>query len=213
MGPKLSTVFCYKDEDSMKKFIREITRMANSEDVISLNKPFLSCDRAKLNSSDWLIINSLQRGDPSTKSFSIVARETGLSTKTVKKRVQSLVEEGAIYLLASVNLGSFEGLVPADLNVFYKSPEAREKVVDGLREYLGDMLVFADIEDRHHGYFALAVPSIARIREIESYARNHDEVSGASVEVLHDILSVRRFYDEQTKANVELPKIAEIIRQ
>ncbi len=213
MGPKLSTVFCYQDQDGMKKFTRQITRMANSEEVISLNKPFLPCDKLELTPVDWRIISSLQHGDPWKKPFGIVAKETGLSTKTVKKRVQSLVEEGAIYLLAMMNLGSFEGFVPADLNVFYKSPEAREKVVDGLKEYLGEMLVFADIEDRLHSYFALAVPSISRIREIESYARNYDGVSGARLEVLHDILSVRRFYDVQTKANVELPKVADTIRQ
>lgn len=213
MGSKLSAVLCYKDEDSTKKFTRQVTRMANPEDIISLNKPFLPCDKLKLTPADWRIILSLQRGDPWKKSFSIVAKETGLSTKTVKRRVQSLVEAGGIYLLASVNLGSFEGFVPADLNVLYKSPEVSEKVADGSREYLGDTLVFADVEDRHHGYFALAVPSVARIREIESHARNYDGVSGARVEVLHDILSVRRFHNEQTKANVELPRVADAIRQ
>ena len=134
--------------------------MANSEDVIYQNKPFLPCSKLKLTSSDWEIINTLQKSNPWKKSLSSVARETGLSTKTVKSRIQRLVEDGAIYLLVSVNLESFEGFVPADLNIVYESPEYRDKVIDLVRERLGDTLVFADIEDKQHGYFAIAFQAL-----------------------------------------------------
>lgn len=205
LGPKLGTVFCYEDEQDLKKTARRITRMANSEHVICQNKPFLQCDKLKLTPSDWRIIGSLQRGDAWKKSYSIVARETGLSTKTVKKRIDLMVHEGAIYLLTSVNLGSFEGFVPADLVIFYQAPEFRDKVVEAVRDFLEEMLVFADVEDEQHGYFALAVPNIARIREIQNWAQRSDGVGSVHVEILHDILSLRRFYDEQVRAKVELP--------
>jgi DNA-binding Lrp family transcriptional regulator len=208
LGPKLSAVFCYTDEKNLKKTTRQITRMANSEEVICQNKPFLPCNKLKLTSSDWEIINTLQKSDPWKKSLSSVARETELSTKTVKSRIQRLVEEGAIYLLVSVNLESIEGFVPADLNIVYESPEYRDKVIDLVREHLGDMLVFADIEDKQHGYFALVVPSIARIRAIENWTKTCKGVRNARVEVLHDILSVRRFYDEQVRKSIELPRVS-----
>jgi DNA-binding Lrp family transcriptional regulator len=208
LGPKLSTVFCYSNDEDLKKITRQIIRMANSEEVICQEKPFLPCDELKLTSSDWKIINSLQNADPWKKSFSSVARETGLSTKTVKNRIQRLVEEGAIYLLVSVNLESLEGFVPADLNIVYESPEYTDKVIDLVREYLGDALVFADIKDNQHGYFALAVPSIARIRAIENWMKICKGVRNARVEVLHEILSIRRFYDEQVGQSMELPRVS-----
>ena len=208
LGPKLSTVFCYSGEEDLKKITRQITRMANSEDVICQDKPFLPCNELKLTPLDWKIINALQNGDPWKKSFSSIARETRLSTKTVKNRIQRLVEEGAIYLLVSLNLGSFEGFVPADLNVVYESPEYRDKVIVLVREYLGDMLVFADIEDKQHGYFALAVPTIARIRAIENWVKSCKGIRNARVEVLHDILSISRFYDEQVKKSIEPPRVS-----
>ncbi len=61
LGPKLGTVFCYKNEEDLKKTTRQITRLANSEDVIYQNKPFLPCNRLKLAPLDWKIINSLQK--------------------------------------------------------------------------------------------------------------------------------------------------------
>ena len=208
LGPKLSVVFCYKNEGELKKTTRLITRMANSEDVICQNKPFLQCNKLKLSPLDWRIIESLQRGDPSKKSYSSVAREIGTSTKTVKKRIGLMVEAGAIYLLASVNLGAFEGFVPADLTLFYQSPELKVNVCETVRHYLGELLVFADTEDREHGYFALAVPSIAKIREIQDWVGKCYGVRSVHVEILHDILSLRRFYDEQVRNNVETPRVA-----
>ena len=208
LGPKLSALFCYTIEEDLKKTMRQITRMANSEEVFYQDKPFLRCKDMKLTPSDWKVICSLQNADPWKKSFSEVARDTGLSTKTTKSRIQRLAEGGAVYLLASVNLGAFESFVPADLNIDYESLESRDKVVDLIKEYLGDMLVFADIEDQHHGYFAIAVPSIARIRAIKSWTKSCKGVRSARVEVLHSILSVRRFYEEQVKESTELLRIS-----
>ena len=111
-----------------------------------------------------------------------------------------------------MSLKCFEGFVPADLRIFYESSEDRDRVVDSVRQHMGDMLVFADIDDRQHGYFALAVPSIARIREIENWTKTCAGIRNVRIEVLHDILSVRRFYDEQVRNNIELPRVSESLK-
>jgi DNA-binding Lrp family transcriptional regulator len=208
LGSKLSVVFCYRDEEDLKKITRRITRLANFEDVVYQNKPFLPCKNLKLTPADWKIISALQKSDPWKKSFSSVAREAGLSTKTVKNRIQRLVGEGAIYLLVSVNLESFKGFVPADLNIVYENPEYRDEVVDMVKEFLGETLVFADIEDRQHGYFALALPRIARIRTIENWVKSCEGVRNARVEVLHEIMSIGRFYDEEVRKGAEPSRIS-----
>ena len=116
-----------------------------------------------------------------------------------------MAEEGALYILANLNLRAFEGFVPVDLTVFFQTSDSREKVNATIIDYLGEMLVFADVEDEQHGYFALAVPSVARIREIESWVEKVEGVRNVRVEILHDILSARRFYEEQVRNALELP--------
>ncbi len=64
---------------------------------------------------------------------------------------------------------------------------------------------FADVEHKQHGYFALAIPSVAWIREIKVWVEAREGVSDFNVEILHNILSVRRFYDEQVRKNIEVP--------
>ncbi len=205
LGPKLSAVFCYEREEDLSKTVRRITRMANSEDVFWQDRPFLKCDVSNLIALDWKILHSLQKGNPRKKLFSAVAKEVGVSTKTVKKRVLKLVEAGAAYLLASIDLGSFENFVPADLMVFYESPEYRDEVNAAVTSYLGEMLVFADTQDKQHGYFALATPSIAKISEIRNWVVKCRGVSNARTEILQEFLSVRRFYDDSVRNKIEVP--------
>ena len=50
LSSRLSVVFCYRNEEDLKKTVQHITRMANSEDVVWQNKPFLPCDNSKLDS-------------------------------------------------------------------------------------------------------------------------------------------------------------------
>jgi hypothetical protein len=42
-----------------------------------------------------------------------------VSSKTVKRRIEALARDGAVYLLVDLNMKSVEGIVPADLLVFY----------------------------------------------------------------------------------------------
>jgi len=205
LGPRLSTVFCYDTEEGLKRTVRFITRMANSERVVWQNKPFLSTGNMKLTASDWKIIESLQRGDPWQKPYGLVAKETGLSLKTVKKRIESLTEASAVYFLASINLNSFEGFVPADLNVLYVRPDVREKVNQRITQFLGEQLVFADLGDKEHGYYALSLASVASVRKIQNWVGRLDGARSASVEVLQDILSTSRFYKEQVRNRIEIP--------
>ncbi len=200
LGSKMSAVFCYGSEKDLKEITRKITRMANSEEVLCQNKQFLPC-RLNLAPSDWRIIASLQRGDPQ-KSFDAIARETRLSTKTVKKRISAMVEDGAIYQLANVNLRSFENFVPTDVTVFYQSPEFKDSVSEALKSSLRQWIVFADV-DSEHCYLALALPSIARIREIENGIKRIEGVGRIQVEILQDILSLKQFYVDQVRAKVE----------
>ena len=116
----------------------------------------------------------------------------------------------------SVNLRSFEGFVPADLTIFYQSPGSRDTIIEAVKNHLGDMLVFVDLEDKQHGYFALAVPSVARIREIESWAKTCDGVRKCSCGdtsryfILSSIL--RRASEKQNRAADQSISLADSCR-
>jgi DNA-binding Lrp family transcriptional regulator len=202
LGPKLSAVVCYDTEQGLRKTTELIARIANSEDMFRENKSFLAC-RNLPNSTDWSIIRSLQQ-DP-WKPYSMVAKELGISTKTVKRRVTKLVEQGAIYLLVKVNLKSFEGIIPADLVVLYDDRMPRDKTNESIVELLGDMLVFADLHDPNHGYFALNVSNASMTEELKRLITKQKGVADARIEILQEVVSLDDFYKEQVGKLVNAP--------
>ncbi len=58
----------------------------------------------------------------------MVAKEVGVSVKTIKRRVARLTQDGTIYILPIVDLKALQGIIPMELVVDYASPESRAEV-------------------------------------------------------------------------------------
>jgi len=77
--------------DSLVTFIRKTGKISELTVGIDRNMPSISIKNKKnLTNLDYLIVNSLK--DNSRKTISDVAEEVGASTKTIKRRLDSLIE-------------------------------------------------------------------------------------------------------------------------
>jgi len=79
------------DLDSLVNFVRKTGRI--SELIVGIDRttpPILIKDRKKVTNLDYLIVDSLK--DNSRKTISDVAEEVGASTKTIKRRLDNLIE-------------------------------------------------------------------------------------------------------------------------
>jgi len=77
--------------DSLVTFIRKTGKISQLTVGIDRNMPSISIKNKKnLTNLDYLIVNSLK--DNSRKTISDVAEEVGASTKTIKRRLESLIE-------------------------------------------------------------------------------------------------------------------------
>jgi len=77
--------------DSLVTFIRKTGKISELTVGIDRNMPsILIKDKKNLTNSDYLIVNSLK--DNSRKTISDVAEEVGASTKTIKRRLDNLIE-------------------------------------------------------------------------------------------------------------------------
>ncbi len=164
-------------------------------------KLFTEC-RAKLTGSDWKIISRLQH-DP-WKPYSAISKELKISPKTVKRRIETLAREGAVYLLVDMNMKSVEGIVPADLLVFYENSDdnnINSKLKDKTRlqiaEYLGDQLLFSGMNfapDMDH--FGLILSSISKSQEIQKWAGGKEGIKQAHVSILLDVFPQYKLYEK-----------------
>jgi DNA-binding Lrp family transcriptional regulator len=168
--------------------------------VNKLPKLFTECG-AKMTESDWKIISSLLQ-DP-WKPYSAISKDLKISSKTIKRRVEALAKDGAFYLMVDVNMRAVEGIVPADLIVFYENggnnidPILKEKTRLQIAEYLGDQLVFFDpnfAPDADH--FGLILSSVSKSQEIQKWVSGKEGIKQSDISILLDVIPRFRLYEE-----------------
>jgi DNA-binding Lrp family transcriptional regulator len=209
LGEKLIVVLYYKNAEDLDKNINEIKRIASPTYLTWAPRPFPQC-KAAVTKTDWMIIKSLQQ-DP-WKPYTAISKGLKISAKTVKRRVTTLANEGAIYLLVNVNMKSFEGIIPTDLIICYDDnvgdvQASRDKTRTELVEYLGDQVVFFEPNcgpDMDH--FALVLTNISTSQEIQKWANERQGIREAQMSILMDLIPPYKVYEEQVENMIKRQK-------
>jgi DNA-binding Lrp family transcriptional regulator len=184
LGPRASLVLLYKSEKNLEASLERISKLVRPARLFH-ERGALPAGYPNLTETDRAIIGSLQE-DP-WKPYSVVAKELGLSAKTVKRRVTRLTEAGAIYALPDVDLKVIHGIIPAELVVSYCQSDRRAEVNERIASYIRDCQVFSQISESH-GYFALMVPNVSMVEAIESRVRQLSGLSSVHSAVLQDVV-------------------------
>lgn len=193
-GPSLCIVFYYEGEQTLKKTTELISSIAGSSTTMLANEPFPTC-RITLSSDDLRIVRSLQR-EP-LKPYSDIAKELGLSGRTVKRRIIRLTEGEALYLVADLDPKFLSGGIVCGLLVFYDDSKDKYLVEGEIVPYLGDRLIFANLDDLHHGYFAFIITNLAMAQQILNWALALKGVSNGRLDIVQEVISLYGVYDEQ----------------
>lgn len=199
LEPKLMVILYYRDAKDLDQDIDKLMKITKATYVNKMPKLFTEYG-AKLTESDWKIIGSLQE-DP-WKPYQAISKELKISSRTVKRRVEALAKGGAVYLLADVNMRAVEGIIPADLFIFYENRSninsaVKEKTRLQIAEYLGDQLVFLDpnfAPDMDH--FGLILSSISKSQEIQKWAGGMEGVKQSDISILLDVFPGLKLYEE-----------------
>lgn len=204
LEPKLIVILYYKDNKDLDDDVDKLMKITKATYLNKMLKLFTECG-AKSTESDWKIINSLLH-DP-WKPYSAISKELKISSKTVKRRVEALAREGAIYLLADVNMRAVEGIVPVDLIVLYErgiNSTLKEKTRLQITEYLGDQLLFFNpnvAPDMDH--FALILSSVSKSQEIQKWVSGKEGVKASDVSILLDVFPRVKLYEELVDAKIK----------
>jgi DNA-binding Lrp family transcriptional regulator len=193
-GPSLCVVFYYEGDQTLKKTTELISSIAGSSATTSANEPFPTCG-ITFSSDDLMIVRSLQR-EP-LKPYSDIAKELGLSSRTVKRRIARLAEGEAIYMVAELDPKFLSGGIVCGLLVFYVDSRDKYSAEKEIVPYLGDRLIFANLEDLHHGYFAFIITNLAMAQQILNWALARNGVSKGRLDIVQEVISLYGVYDEQ----------------
>jgi DNA-binding Lrp family transcriptional regulator len=190
-GPRLGLVLFYRSETDPDVALRRLAP------IIGLDKPLhrqaaIRVPTYELKETDTAIIDVLRK-DP-WRPYPAVAKEIGVSAKTVKRRATRLAEDGAIHMLPIVDLKALQGIIPMELVVDYSSRESRAAVNGLIMSRVKDNLVFSD-NSGPFGYFALVVPNISQVEQITRWVKQQKSVREVHSDALQDVVLNRRHYE------------------
>jgi DNA-binding Lrp family transcriptional regulator len=191
LGPRLSCVILCREGTNPDAVMKRLARLAGTDAKVH-RQGVIRMEAYSPKETDLAIIGSLRR-DP-WKSYSTVAKELGLSAKTVKRRVTALTEDGAIYMLPVIDLKALQGIIPVELVVSYSSIETKTGANERIASYLKEGLVFYD-GSGPYGYFAVIVPNVSQVERIAGWARQQAGVGEVHAAVLQDVVLNRSHYE------------------
>lgn len=196
LGPRMSLVLLYRNEKDLKASLERISKLARPSKLFHA-QGVPATRYPNLTETDEAVIGSLQQ-DP-WKPYSGAAKELRFSAKTVKRRVTKLSEAGAIYMLPDIDLKALQGIIPVELVVSYGDAHRKAEVNERISSNFRGEIVFSQISESH-GYFALMVPNVSSVEQIERWAKQQKGVSEAHTEVLQDVVLNPNHYRPQQLA-------------
>jgi DNA-binding Lrp family transcriptional regulator len=130
VGNEVCIDFTYhdpKDESRRLKLLLDLTNCKRAEKFYDRVMPPV---RFKLSNTDWRIIKSLRYN--AFKPLSKVAQELGLSTKTVRRRFQRMIDNNAVVIVPAIQPGDVPNTITHVLLLYFKESQREQALMEAL---------------------------------------------------------------------------------
>jgi DNA-binding Lrp family transcriptional regulator len=181
IGTLLWAVFMYDGEKDLQSKLAQMKEAVGSPGFCS-SIPYPPCTVALTQPEAELVLRLLKRG---FDSYPRLAKEMGVSVRTLQRRISKLVREGAVLSLPKVDYHAMSGSVPADLVVLFKDNEAARSSQSTILPIVGEYVILAALWDVI-GMCSLVLPDVAAVTRIAESVRQVNGVSMARVEIVKD---------------------------
>jgi DNA-binding Lrp family transcriptional regulator len=180
-GKALSIYVIYNGDESRSRTIELISRITNAEKITQLRMPMPRSLTKKLTEIDVAIIRALSRD--ARKSSLLIAKELGLSSKTVRKRVERLRNENTILPLPILNIASIPGIIPVYLSYFYTKNNAKTSVDREIISHFDGGYIMASFADPEGGNAVIGVRTMAEVPKISEWAKSQPGIANSRVDI------------------------------
>jgi DNA-binding Lrp family transcriptional regulator len=114
-GGYVGALVAYRNEESLKEKLGLILRGTSNPGTIErVDVRFPNCN-TKLLETDWEIVKALQRNP--RRRYDEVAKQVRLSPRTVRRRLERMVQGRAIFAVPDLNLKALQGVTKVTLRI------------------------------------------------------------------------------------------------
>ena len=191
----------YARREELDRTITKLKRKGNPQSLFATKTPFLSC-RMKLTDMDWRIVKAIQENP--RKPYGEVARDLGISRRTVKRRAGRMIGGHAFWLLPELDVKKLDGVF-AHLSVTYP-PGSKPGIDRQIFQRYGELVVMGHSTLPEYSWFAFILPNVGVAKDIQAWASGIRGVVSAQVSVAEEI-----FYPQENVFENELQKAAPVL--
>ena len=179
-GRALKILTMYSSNESRSRTVELISRITNAERITQSRMP-LPLSRTKLlTETDVQIIEALSKD--ARKSSALVAKELGLSTRTVRNRTDRLRQENTIFTFPSLNIYGIAGLIPVYLSYTYCNG-AKSSVDRAMLTHFESSYLWGGFYDLDRGFIMLDAPTMGDVPRILEWAKSQLGIASARIDI------------------------------
>jgi len=190
--------FYYEDERALEKKISLISRICGATRTRFTTVPIPPCSLV-LSMRDWEIVAALQRRR--TRPAGEIAKELGISKRTLKRRTKRMIDGMAISTLVSSEIGALSGGIMGNLQVDYNSAKTRPETDGRLLQQLDHSMIYAGLWPGF-ALFTLVLPNIRSASEILNKVRMTKGVAQARLDLIEERVEVYSTLNEPVERRI-----------
>jgi len=180
-GRAIQLFVIYNGEDSRARTIELISRITNAEKISLSRMPMPPSLTKNLTETDVAIVRALSKD--ARKSTVLIAKELGLSSKTVRKRVDKLRRDNTILPLPILNIASIPGIIPIYLTYAYTKREVNTSVDREVISQFDKNYIMGSFSDREAGNIVSGALTMAEVPTILEWAKSQHGIATARVDI------------------------------
>ena len=198
LGKAMKVTLLYNSEESRSRMIELISRITAAERVAVSRGALPRSETQRLTEADQAILGALSKD--ARKSSTAVAKELGLSARTISNRIERLRRERTIFMFPNLNMTNIVGFIPAALTYTYSRADSKSSVDRSVLSHFDSSFLWGGLSDSERGSIVLSAPTIADVPRFVEWAKSQPGIATARVGIPLQLFSFPEKLGELLKA-------------
>jgi DNA-binding Lrp family transcriptional regulator len=208
-GNRAVAIFLYSNDASLKRKIELISEVSGCGSRRFFTRPKFPPCSMNLSATDLRIVKSRLKN--MSRSHEEIARELGVSSRTVKRRLLKMIQAGALMAFPSVDPKRLKDCVYCDLLVEYENEDSKTTTETAILSLVDEFLIFYG---PYEGIteFNMIVSSVHGAQKIAEQVKGLENVRTSRIDFINDRIELYDIMLERVERQLALIKRAEKAR-
>lgn len=200
IGSQVCIDFAHRGEEDQRRKMELLRRLTRCESPERYYERVMPKVEVSLSSTDWRIIKALRYD--AFKPLSRVARELGLTAKTVRRRFERMAHGGALIVVPVVNPAHIANTITYTV-LLYTSPERWNGVLNEAMDIFEGSYFLTRLHPPRNAAIHASARSLAEMEESFVKVKKIEGVNDARLLVLKEIREYTEWLDSEIEGRIE----------